>query len=669
MAPDAVSIPATQTYSLEAFPAAAAWLDHSGAVREANRLWRRLLGDQAIGQPFVERLHPEDGERVRRGLGLVQVGGLSPTFRVRVAVDGGWAPYTLRARADGGIGGMGLGAGWLIHLHPCEGQGEAVVSLAAGNGALAFAHEVAVDLLQELDPQRLLARALDGLVAALPVRAAFIPVLDRQERMAAVVAVAGRGLESLRGRRIEVVGGVCGRLDEIGRARFVAAGDPLFTDDPLFPEGPPPEGLLLAPLHYEDRVLGGICAVPRAGRPEAVDSLLLESVELLARLVCGTLQSARRFDRVRQASDHHERLLSVLPDPLWIIGPDDVVEECNTPASQLMGNDCVGQAVNTVFCEGAGGEICAAIAAVQAGTAARADLRVSLVRDSRPLTALVAVLPLAPRESGRVVVFARDITQLLAIEEEREQMRAATTEAARLAAVGELATGMAHEINNPLMGIINYADLARDEVPVDSTMRQWMDVIISEGERIAELLRHLRALGRSDGMAVEPTALADTVAAALSLVGHGLGRDGIDVALDLPPTLPPVLVVPYQLQQAIIALISNACWAIAERRLPCTTDSRGWIGIHAEPAMEGDRRGVRLTVADNGVGIDGQDLPRVFDPFFTRRTGRSGLGLGLTRVRKDVAGWGGQIHAGQRQEGGAVVTLWIPTQAMEEPCT
>jgi signal transduction histidine kinase len=667
MAPDAASTPATPTYTLDAFPTAAAWLDHGGAVREANRLWRRLLGAQAVGERLVERLHPEDGERVQRGLALVQDGGLSPEFRVRVRVDGGWAPCTLRARADAGIGGMGLGAGWLVHLHPCEGQGEAVVSLAAGNGALAFAHEVAVDLLQELDPQRLLVRALDGLVAALPVRAAFIPVLDRREKMAAVVAVAGSEFEALRGRRIEVTGGVCGRLDEIGRARFVPASDPLFVDDPLFPDGPPPEGLLLAPLHYEDRVLGGICAVPRAGRPEAVDSLLLESVELLARLVCGTLESARRFDRVRQASDHQERLLSVLPDPLWIVGGDDVVEECNAPASALMGAHCVGQAVNTVFREGTGGEICAAITTVQTGAAERADLRLSLDKGAAPLTALVTVRPLAPRESGRVVVFARDITELLAIEGEREQMRAATTEAARLAAVGELATGMAHEINNPLMGIINYADLARDELPSDSTLRQWMEVIISEGERIAELLRHLRALGRADGMAVEPTALAETVAAALTLVGHGLGRDGIELALDLPPDLPPVAVVSHQLQQAIVTLISNARWAIAERRSRGATDLRGWIGMHAEAASEAGRRGVRLTVADNGIGIDEQDLPRVFDPFFTRRAGRSGLGLGLTRVRKDVAGWHGRVQAAQRKEGGAVITLWMPIQATEEP--
>jgi len=657
----------TASYSIEAFPAAAAWVDHAGVVREANRLWRRLFGERAVGVPLAGAFHPQDAERVRRSLAASQGGELSPELRVRAAAQGGWAPCRLRAKSDGGIGGLGLGAGWMVHLHPCEGDGEAVVSIAASNGALAFAHEVAVDLLQELDPQRLLVRALDDLVGALPVSGAFIPVLDRQDGVAGVVAVAGDGLDPLRGRRVPVSGGVCRCLSDGGGARFVHGDDPLLAADPLFPEGAPAEGVLLAPLHYGEKVLGGICAIPEAGRSVAADPQLLESVELLAGLLSGTLQSARRFDRVRQASDHQARLLSVLPDPLWLIGPDGVVEECNAPARALMRAQCVGQVVNAVFHEGAGGEVCAAIAAVQAGDEPPDDLRLSLDKGDTALTALVSVRPIAPRESGRVVVLARDITKLLAIEEEREQMRAATTEAARLAAVGELATGMAHEINNPLMGIINYADLARDDLPEESEIRQWMEVIISEGERIARLLGHLRSLGRTGSAGIEPTVVADVVTAALSLVSHGLGRDRIDLACEVPNTLPPVRAVPHQLQQALVALISNARWGIAERRnRGGVADPRGWIGVRADAATDQGRPGVRLSVADNGIGIDAADLSRIFDPFFTRRAGRSGLGLGLTHVSKDVSAWGGRIYAGVHDGGGAMVTMWIPAQVSEE---
>jgi signal transduction histidine kinase len=425
--------------------------------------------------------------------------------------------------------------------------------------------------------------------------------------------------------------------------------------------------VLLAPLHYGQRVLGGICAIPEAGRSVAADPQLLESVELLARLVSGTLQSARRFDRVRQESDQQARLLSVLPDPLWLIGPDGVVEECNAPARDLMRAHCVGQAVNVVFREGAGGEICAAIAAVQAGEAPPDDLRLSLDEGESARTVLVTVRPIAPRESGRVVVLARDITKLLAIEAEREQMRAATTEAARLAAVGELATGMAHEINNPLMGIINYADLARDDLPPGSEVQQWMEVIIGEGERIARLLGHLRSLGRTGGAGNEPAIVADVVTAALSLVSHSLGRERIDLACDVPDTLPPVCAVPHRLQQAVVALISNARWAIAERRRRgSVADARGWISVSAEAIADQGRPGVQLSVADNGIGIDAADLSRIFDPFFTRRAGRSGLGLGLTHVSRDVSAWGGRVYAAAHDGGGAVVTMWIPVHASEE---
>ncbi|RMF87496.1 MAG: hypothetical protein D6739_01590 [Nitrospirae bacterium] len=258
-----------------------------------------------------------------------------------------------------------------------------------------------------------------------------------------------------------------------------------------------------------------------------------------------------------------------------------------------------------------------------------------------------------------MVVVARDISDWIASEREREQMRATTQEAARLASVGELATGMAHEINNPLMGIINYADLAREEVEPGSHIHEWMEVIIQEGERIAELLRHLRTLGRADTVAPEATDVAAVVEAACALVRHSLGREQIDLALDLPEGLPPVRAVGHQLQQALVALFSNARWAVAEARRQ-GRDGRGWIRIAARPVAGPEGGAVLVTMEDSGVGIAEADLARIFDPFFTRRSGRSGLGLGLSQVRRDVGSWGGRAYAEQGEAGGARLCLRIP---------
>ncbi len=105
----------------------------------------------------------------------------------------------------------------------------------------------------------------------------------------------------------------------------------------------------------------------------------------------------------------------------------------------------------------------------------------------------------------------------------------------------------------------------------------------------------------------------------------------------------------------LVALFSNARWAVAEARRR-GGEGRGWIRLLAR-AVGGE---VQVAVEDSGVGIDPADLPRVFDPFFTRRSGRSGLGLGLTQARRDVGEWGGRIYAENTAEGGARIIVVIP---------
>ena len=621
-------------YSLDSLPVAAAWVEQGGRVDDCNAAWRARVG--AEGGELAALVHPEERAQLAVALGAATVEGERLPVTCRVATPEGWLPFRLRVRADGGIGGLGLGAGWLICL-----QEEGVED----DTPLRFVQRVVEELSHELDAARLLARAVTQLVEELGVATAFIPILDRDGHGAVVAAAAGAGGERLAGMRVAVRGGVCGRIARGGEVGWVA-GDPRVAD-PLFPGGMP-AAVVVAPIVYQQRVRGGVCAVP-AGKPGAT---LVECVRLLARFLAGGLQGARHFDRLRLASDHHQRLLAVLPDPLWVVGRDGRVEECNGPARNLLGRDGAGEVMDTLFAGDAGEQIAAAV--VAAGGGERSDLRLCL--GAKTVACLVSVLPFAggATEGGALVV-ARDISEWVMAEREREKMRAATEESARLASVGELATGMAHEINNPLMGIINYADLAREELPANSPVVEWMGVIIEEGERIAALLRHLRSLGRHDPQAPAATEVAAVAESACALVRHSLGREQIDLVVDIPATLAPVRAVAHQLQQVLVALFSNARWAVAEARRR-GGEGRGWIRLLAR-AVGGE---VQVAVEDSGVGIDPADLPRVFDPFFTRRSGRSGLGLGLTQARRDVGEWGGRIYAENTAEGGARIIVVIP---------
>lgn len=626
-------------YSLDSLPVAAAWVEQGGRVAECNTAWRSWVG--AEGRALAELIHPDERDAMVSTLGAATAEGARPAVTCRVQTpEGRWRAYRLQARADGGIGGLGLGAGWLVCL-----QKEGVED----DTPIRFAQRVVEELSRELDAFRLLVHAAKQLVEGLGVATAFIPILDRDGHGAVVAAAAGDGADRLEGRRVEGATGVCGRIARGGDVE-VCGGDFLVVD-PLFPDGVPAQ-IVVAPITYRQRVLGGVCAVP-AGEAGAA---LVECVRLLARFLSGALQGARHFDRLRLAQDHYQRLLAVLPDPLWLVDSGGRVAECNKPARDLLAHDGVGESVAALF-EGEAGELIAA-AVEGAGAGQRHDLRLGL--GVRAVPCLITVLPFTGRgPEGGTLVVARDISEWVASERERERMRAATEESARLASVGELATGMAHEINNPLMGIINYADLAREELPEDSPVVEWMGVIIEEGERIAALLRHLRSLGRRDPQPPAETVVASVVEAACALVRHSLGREQIDLVVDLPEGLAPVCAVAHQLQQVLVALFSNARWGVAEARRR-GGEGRGWIRLAAREVAVGGGGEVQVVVEDSGVGIVEGDLARIFDPFFTRRSGRSGLGLGLTQARRDVGEWGGRIYAEQGEEGGARICLLIP---------
>ncbi|RMF80290.1 MAG: hypothetical protein D6739_10395, partial [Nitrospirae bacterium] len=191
--------PTSSGYPLDALPVAAAWVDAGGTVRETNGPWRQRIGETE-GR-LADWIHPEDREAVAATLGDPTEAGLRPAVTCRLATAGGWRSHRLAVRADGGIGGLGLGAGWLL----------CVDDVGGGGLPVRFAQGVAEELSGELDASRLLRRAAERLVAELPVAGAAVPILDRDGHGAVVVAAAGSA-GSLAGRHVAVEGAVCQRL-------------------------------------------------------------------------------------------------------------------------------------------------------------------------------------------------------------------------------------------------------------------------------------------------------------------------------------------------------------------------------------------------------------------------------------------------------------------------
>ena len=218
------------------------------------------------------------------------------------------------------------------------------------------------------------------------------------------------------------------------------------------------------------------------------------------------------------------------------------------------------------------------------------------------------------------------------VEEKTGELRLAgaqTVQAEKLASVGLLAAGIAHEINNPLTGVLTFAHLVRANLPEGSAAAEDMDIIIRETKRCAGIIRRLLDFAREKTPEVTRGDLNAVVRETIQFVEHQAGFQNVEFALELDPQLPAIWMDPNQIKQVIMNLVVNARDAMNERgrlfvrsrRLP-TLFSPG-VGRRAVPAVE-------LTFTDSGCGIPEADLPKIFDPFFTSKEPGKGVGLGLS---------------------------------------
>jgi two-component system NtrC family sensor kinase len=227
-------------------------------------------------------------------------------------------------------------------------------------------------------------------------------------------------------------------------------------------------------------------------------------------------------------------------------------------------------------------------------------------------------------------------------------------QADKLASVGRLAAGIAHEINNPLTGVLSYASLLRKRMEHDPPACEDLDVIVRETVRCRGIIRGLLDFARPTAPAKKPMDLNEVVRRSVSVVMTQLSLNHVDLSLDLASTLPTVQADANQIQQVIVNLLLNAGDAIGAEggKIRATTK------VGAPSSIE-------FLLEDSGPGIPPEDLPRIFEPFFTTK-GNHGTGLGLAVSWGIVEAHGGALEV-QSEPGHATrFTLRLPTTATPE---
>jgi two-component system NtrC family sensor kinase len=231
----------------------------------------------------------------------------------------------------------------------------------------------------------------------------------------------------------------------------------------------------------------------------------------------------------------------------------------------------------------------------------------------------------------------------------------------KMASLGKLSATVAHELNNPLSGVLTYARLVRrelDEQPLEREQREelnrYLSVIEKECQRCGGIVQNLLVFARRSSVAMAPVDLNEIVERSLMLVRHHLEISGVTVQCELLRDDSLIVADGGQLQQALMALLVNAIEAMKD-----VDGEEGELSVR----LTGTEHEVQIDVADTGVGIAPEVLPQIFDPFFSTKEAENGVGLGLSVVYGIVDRHGGHIEVDSKVGQGTVFHIRLPRQA------
>lgn len=353
----------------------------------------------------------------------------------------------------------------------------------------------------------------------------------------------------------------------------------------------------------------------------------------------------------RRLSLQFHTLLDAIPDSITLLSPDlRVLWANNTAVSTAKNADIVGQHCYSVW-HGASSpcEDCAVRRSFQTGKAenSQATTPDGMVFDKR-------AFPMRSDE-GRiesVIEIVSDITEKTALQ--AESMRAA-----HLASIGELAAGVAHEINNPINGIINYAQMMIDERAAANADREIPTRIMKEGDRVATIVRSLLSFAVERKEEKRPVGIQEILTDTLALSATQLRKEGILLKVSLPESLPKITAHAQQIQQVFLNIINNARYAL-NRKYPDNSDEKILEILGEETASSGGRQ-VKITFYDRGTGIPADKIGKVIDPFFTTKPRGVGTGLGLSISHGIISDHGGKLHIQSVEGQYTKVHILLPT--------
>jgi two-component system NtrC family sensor kinase len=437
------------------------------------------------------------------------------------------------------------------------------------------------------------------------------------------VAAADGTLASLKGEAIpDDDGGLIAR--SMGRERFELVRDSKGGPTRLL-------GALQAgsaasvPLRAHGVVVGTLVVTdPRGGAFAPEDIRLLSTVATHAAVV---IANARFFEMVRRAKEQWETAFDALSEGIAVVDGEGRVRRANRSLAELMGGP-LPKLIGDHLCHALLGQSMALMELLD--QARRGERPPPLVTRSDVLGRTLRInaariASTTPEQS--VVVLVEDVT-------DQQVMESQLIQSEKLAAVGQLVSGVAHELNNPLTSIAGLSEFLLEQKELAQRDRGHLKVIHEQAERAGRIVRNLLTFARKGPAERSHVDLNELVQRTLILMSYDLRLKDIEVARDLAASLPEVLGDRHALQQVVLNLLTNAAQAVAENppEQPRTVSVQTWF----------DGR-VHVRVADTGPGIPAAARSQLFTPFFTTKDPGQGTGLGLSISYSIIEAHGGHL--------------------------
>ncbi len=394
--------------------------------------------------------------------------------------------------------------------------------------------------------------------------------------------------------------------------------------------------VVAAPLVENERVTGVVEFFTESVRPinERGKSMLSRTAGALARLI----ERRRLVEQIERRGAEWMLTFDSIALPILLTTPDGVLARLNRAAREMSGleyGSLVGRSIQSLGDAEPWTTLHDTVIAVRdSGFACTAQI----VTESATWDVAASPLPASAKEDERVIIAMRDMTELIRLQE-------SVRRGEQLAALGELVAGVAHEVKNPIFGMTVTLDVLdeqlrgnADSLELTRALRTWI-------ARLQSLTENLLAFGKTWSVDLKPGSISELLQQALASVAPRAKDNNIAIHSEIEANEATVLMDGSRLVLVFENLLINA-----------VQHSRQGEQIHLSARTEGDD--AIISVRDHGPGFRPDDLPKVFQPFFTRR--RGGTGLGLSIVQRILDEHGGTVHARNHESGGAELRVHLP---------